>query len=111
VKEHQATLFRVRAPAGLVRTVVNTRDFGLLQVRYGPATCRCRLARTDPRRHPVHLAAPRASSCSAPDSEYAQLPADGETIVGPVAEVPGLYLAVMHSAVTLAPGRGPHGRA
>jgi hypothetical protein len=39
------------------------------------------------------------------------MPADGEPIVGPVAEVPGLYLAVMHSAVTLAPGRGPPGRA
>ena len=34
------------------------------------------------------------------------MPADGEPIVGPVAEVPGLYLAVMHSAVTLAPTMG-----
>jgi glycine/D-amino acid oxidase-like deaminating enzyme len=34
------------------------------------------------------------------------MPADGEPIVGPVAEVPGLYLAVMHSAVTLAPAVG-----
>jgi len=51
-------------------------------------------------------AAPRTSSCSAPGSAYAQLPADGEPIVGPVAEVPGLYLAVMHSAVTLAPAVG-----
>jgi glycine/D-amino acid oxidase-like deaminating enzyme len=34
------------------------------------------------------------------------MPADGEAIVGPVAEVPGLYLAVMHAAVTLAPGVG-----
>jgi hypothetical protein len=31
------------------------------------------------------------------------MPADGEPIIGPVADVPGLYLAVMHSAVTLAP--------
>ncbi|HEU5473781.1 MAG TPA: FAD-dependent oxidoreductase [Actinophytocola sp.] len=30
------------------------------------------------------------------------MPADGEPIIGPVADVPGLYLAVMHSAVTLA---------
>lgn len=34
------------------------------------------------------------------------MPADGEPIVGPVADVPGLYLAVMHSAVTLAPAVG-----
>ena len=34
------------------------------------------------------------------------MPADGEPIIGPVAEVPGLYLAVMHSAVTLAAAVG-----
>ena len=34
------------------------------------------------------------------------MPADGEPIVGPVGEVPGLYLAVMHSAVTLAAAVG-----
>jgi glycine/D-amino acid oxidase-like deaminating enzyme len=31
------------------------------------------------------------------------MPADGEPIIGPVSEVPGVYLAVMHAAVTLAP--------
>jgi glycine/D-amino acid oxidase-like deaminating enzyme len=34
------------------------------------------------------------------------MPADGEPIVGAVAGVPGLYLAVMHAAVTLAPIMG-----
>ena len=34
------------------------------------------------------------------------MPADGEPIVDPVSEVPRLYLAVMHSAVTLAPAAG-----
>jgi glycine/D-amino acid oxidase-like deaminating enzyme len=34
------------------------------------------------------------------------MPADGEPIVGPVAEVPGLYVAVMHAAITLAPAVG-----
>jgi glycine/D-amino acid oxidase-like deaminating enzyme len=34
------------------------------------------------------------------------MPADGEPIVGPVAELPGLYLAVTHSAVTPAPSVG-----
>lgn len=34
------------------------------------------------------------------------MPADGEPIIGPVPEVPGLDLAVMHSVVTLAPAVG-----
>ena len=34
------------------------------------------------------------------------MPADGEPIVGPANDVPGHYLAVMHSAVTLAPAVG-----
>lgn len=34
------------------------------------------------------------------------MPVDGEPIIGPVAEVPGLYVAVLHSAVTLAPAVG-----
>ena len=34
------------------------------------------------------------------------MPADGEPIIGPVAPVPGLYVAVLHAAVTLAPTVG-----
>ena len=34
------------------------------------------------------------------------MPVDGEPIVGPAAQVPGLHLAVMHAAVTLAPAVG-----
>jgi glycine/D-amino acid oxidase-like deaminating enzyme len=34
------------------------------------------------------------------------MPADGEPIIGPVTDAPGLYLAVMHAAVTLAPAVG-----
>jgi glycine/D-amino acid oxidase-like deaminating enzyme len=34
------------------------------------------------------------------------MPADGEPIIGPAPGVPGLYLAVMHAAVTLAPAVG-----
>jgi glycine/D-amino acid oxidase-like deaminating enzyme len=34
------------------------------------------------------------------------MPADGDPIVGPVVEVPGLYVAVTHAAVTLAPAVG-----
>ena len=101
-----ATLFRLRAPAGLVRTVVNTRDFDLRQV----ATDRLLAAADSPERT---LAAVRSTFRGAANVELLStrvgvrpMPADGEPIVGPVAEVPGLYLAVMHSAVTLAPAMG-----
>ena len=101
-----ATLFRLRAPAGLVRTVVNTRDFDLRQV----APDRLLAAADSPERT---LAAVRSTFRGAANVELLStrvgvrpMPADGEPIVGPVAEVPGLYLAVMHSAVTLAPAVG-----
>jgi YD repeat-containing protein len=101
-----ATLFRLRAPAGLVRTVVHNRDFDLRQV----ATNRLLAAADSPERT---LAAVRSTFRGATNVELLDtrvgirpMPADGEPIVGPVAEVPGLYLAVMHSAVTLAPAVG-----
>jgi glycine/D-amino acid oxidase-like deaminating enzyme len=101
-----ATLFRLRAPAGLVRTVVNTRDFDLRQV----AADRLLAAADSPERT---LAAVRSTFRGAANVELLStrvgvrpMPTDGEPIVGPVAEVPGLYLAVMHSAVTLAPAVG-----
>jgi glycine/D-amino acid oxidase-like deaminating enzyme len=101
-----ATLFRFRAPAGLVRTVVNTQDFDLRQV----ATDRIIAAADSPEKT---LAAIRSTFRGAASVELLSarvgarpMPADGEPIVGPVAGVPGLYLAVMHAAVTLAPGVG-----
>jgi glycine/D-amino acid oxidase-like deaminating enzyme len=101
-----ATLFRLRAPAGLVRTVVSTPDFDLRQV----ATDRLHVAADSPERT---LAAVRSTFRGAANVELLStrvgvrpMPADGKPIVGPVADVPGLYLAVMHSAVTLAPAVG-----
>jgi glycine/D-amino acid oxidase-like deaminating enzyme len=101
-----ATLFRFRAPAGLIRTVVHNRDFDLRQV----APDRLAAAADSPERT---RAAVRSTFRGAADVELLSaqvgdrpMPADGEPIVGPVAEVPGLYLAVMHSAVTLAPTMG-----
>jgi glycine/D-amino acid oxidase-like deaminating enzyme len=97
-----ATLFRLRAPAGLVRTVVNTLDFDLRQV----AADRLLAAADSPERT---LAAVRSTFRGAANVELLStrvglrpMPADGEPIVGPVVEVPGLYVAVLHSAVTLA---------
>ena len=101
-----ATLFRLRGPAGLVRTVVNTQDFDLRQV----ATDRLHAAADSPERT---LAAVRSTFRGAANVELLStrvglrpMPADGEPIIGPVADVPGLYLAVMHPAVTLAAAVG-----
>lgn len=96
-----ATLFRFSAPAGLVRTVVNTQDFDLRQV----AADRLIAAADSPERT---LAAIRSTFRGAEDVELLgsrvgarPMPADGDPIIGPVAEVPGLYVAVLHPAVTL----------
>ncbi len=101
-----ATLFRLRAPAGLVRTVVHNGDFDLRQV----APDRLHAAADSPERT---LAAVRSTFRGAAGVELLStrvgvrpMPVDGEPIIGPVAEVPGLYLAVMHSAVTLAAAVG-----
>jgi glycine/D-amino acid oxidase-like deaminating enzyme len=101
-----ATLFRLRAPAGLVRTVIHNRDFDLRQV----APDRLHAAADSPERT---LAAVRSTFRGAANVELLgtrirqrPMPSDGEPIVGPVAEVPGLYLVVMHAAVTLAPSVG-----
>jgi glycine/D-amino acid oxidase-like deaminating enzyme len=101
-----APLFRLRAPADVVRTVIKNRDFDLRQV----APDRLLAAADSPERT---LAAIRGTFRGAANVELLStrvgarpMPADGEPIVGPVAEVPGLYLAVMHSAVTLAPAVG-----
>ncbi len=101
-----ATLFRFSAPAGLVRTLVNTQDFDLRQV----AADRLIAAADSPGRT---LAAVRSTFRGAADVELLSsrvsarpMPADGVPIVGPAADVPGLYLAVMHPAVTLAAAVG-----
>jgi glycine/D-amino acid oxidase-like deaminating enzyme len=106
VEPSPATLFRFRAPAGLVRTVVSTEDFDLRQV--GPD--RIIAAADSPERT---LAAVRSTFRGADGVELLSarvgarpMPADGEPVVGPVAGVPGLYLAVLHAAVTLAPAVG-----
>jgi glycine/D-amino acid oxidase-like deaminating enzyme len=83
-----ATLFRLHAPAGLVRTVVHNQDFDLRQV----ATDRLNAAADSPERT---LAAVRSTFRGAANVELLStragvrpMPADGEPIVGPVAEVP-----------------------
>jgi glycine/D-amino acid oxidase-like deaminating enzyme len=106
VEPSPAPLFGLRAPAGLVRTVLNTEDFDLRQV----AADRLLAAADSPERT---LAAVRSTFRGAGSVELLStrigarpMPADGEPIVGPAADVPGLYVTVMHSAVTLAAAVG-----
>jgi glycine/D-amino acid oxidase-like deaminating enzyme len=106
VEPSPSPLVRLRAPAGLVRAVISTEDFDLRQV----AADRLIAAADSPERT---LAAVRSAFRGAGSVELVgtrigvrPMPADGEPIVGPVADVPGLYLAVMHSAVTLAAAVG-----
>ena len=101
-----ATLFEFRAPADLVRTVVNSQDFDLRQV----APDRLIAAADSPERT---LAAIKSTFRGASSVELLSarvsarpMPADNEPIIGPVAGVPGLYIAVMHAAITLAPTVG-----
>ncbi|GAB3758230.1 NAD(P)/FAD-dependent oxidoreductase [Microlunatus parietis] len=106
VSPSPATLFRFRAPAGLVHRVVNTEHFDLRQVAPD------RLVAAADAAEPT-LAAIRSTFRGADTVELLSarvgerpMPADGEPIIGPVAESPGLYLAVMHAAVTLGPAVG-----
>ena len=106
VEPSPCPLFRLRAPAGLVRTVVNTQYFDLRQV----AADRLIAAADSPERT---VAAVRSTFRGAGNVELLStrvgvrpMPVDGEPIVGPVSQVPGLYVVVLHSAVTLAPAVG-----
>lgn len=104
VEPSPCPLFGLRAPAGLVRTVVNTEDFDLRQV----AGDRLIAAADSARRTVDAVRATFRGEVDLLDTRIGvrPMPADGEPIVGPVAEVPGLYVAVMHAAVTLAPAMG-----
>lgn len=101
-----ATLFGLSAPPDLVRGVVNTQDFDLRQIAPDLLVA----AADSPERT---VAAVRSTFRGADDVQLIStrvsprpMPSDGEPIVGPVAGVPGLYLTVLHAAVTLAPAVG-----
>lgn len=106
VEPSPCPLFGLRAPAGLVRTVIHNQDFDLRQVAPDHLVAAADSAEQT-------LAAVRSSFLGAEDVRLVSrrlgvrpMPADGEPIIGPVADVPGLYVAAMHAAVTLAPAVG-----
>ena len=106
VEPSPCPLFRLRAPAGLVRTVVNTGEFDLRQV--APDRLIAAADSADRTFVAVRSTFRGAESVELLSTRIGArpMPVDGEPIVGPVGDVPGLYLAVMHAAVTLAPAMG-----
>ncbi|MFV0458283.1 MAG: NAD(P)/FAD-dependent oxidoreductase [Actinomycetales bacterium] len=92
----------VSGTTNLVHTVVNTDDFDLRQV----APDQLVAAADSPQQT---LTAIRSTfrdddvELLATQIAVRPMPADGDPIIGPVSDVPGLYVAVMHSAITLAP--------
>lgn len=106
VEPSPATLFEMRAPAGLIRGIVNTQDFDIRQIADDRLIAAAdSLERT--------LAAARSTFRGAEGVEMLgarvgqrPMPVDGEPLIGPVPGAPGLYAAVMHPGVTLAPAVG-----
>jgi glycine/D-amino acid oxidase-like deaminating enzyme len=101
-----ACLVRLEAPPGLVRGIVAGPDFEVREVREG------QLSMTVPRTAGLGVSALRsavrgAEGCRVLDSRIGlrPMPADGPRI-GYVTSDRSLYVAVMHSAVTLAPTVG-----
>jgi glycine/D-amino acid oxidase-like deaminating enzyme len=107
VEPSPCPLHRFRAPAGLVRTLIQYQGyFDLRQVSPDRLIAAADSAERT-------LAAIRSTFRGAEGVELLStrygarpMPVDGEPIIGRVADVPGLYLAVMQAAVTLAPAVG-----
>jgi glycine/D-amino acid oxidase-like deaminating enzyme len=110
-----ALLVRAAAPPGLVRTVVAGPDLEVREVRdgelllageYGGETSRDDLRRsadaTLARLRGIFRGAEQVRLVGV-EVGMRPMPVDGLPLVGPVPGRPGLYLAVMHAGVTLAP--------
>lgn len=111
-----ALLLRITAPAGVVRTIVSSPEIEVREASDGhllvAAThngehTNTELARTA---HEVRhrLTATFTVDVAAVGAIEARvgmrpMPADGLPVIGPLAGIDGVYVAVMHSAVTLAP--------
>ncbi len=113
-----ALLVRLAAPRTVVRTLVDGPDVEVRQggdgelvatVGYDGEVTTADLARVGERT----LEQVRSAFSGTDDLRlrsvrigWRPMPADGEPVVGPLPGVRGVYLAVMHSGVTLAPGVG-----
>ncbi|GAA4216243.1 NAD(P)/FAD-dependent oxidoreductase [Actinocatenispora rupis] len=118
VEPSPAILVRLRAAPGLVRGIVATPalearqlDDGtvLAPVAYGGETDRAALLATAHRVRDRFAAAFAGAGDAEVDSVeigWRPMPADGEPVIGPPPGTDGLYVAVMHSAITLAAAAG-----
>lgn len=118
VQPSPAVLVRLRAAPGLVRTIVASPELEVRQLPdgtllaplgYEGQTSRAALQETAERtRRAVLQYFPGASDVEVVSAEigWRPMPTDGEPIVGAAPGAAGLYLAVMHSAITLAAAVG-----
>ena len=100
-----ARLLRFSGPPGLVRTVVSTPDLDVRQTADGMVLVAVAADAQPPRLEDSFTG---AEELRLVDDRVGMrpMPADGQPIVGPLPSHPGGYLAVMHSAVRLAPEVG-----
>lgn len=118
VESSPAVLVRLRAAPGLVRTIVARPELEvrqradgtlLLPLAYEGQTNRAALQDTaEEARRTLLRYFPGASDVEIVTAEigWRPMPADGEPIVGAAPGTAGLYLAVMHSGITLAAAAG-----
>ena len=118
VSPSPTVLVRLRAPHDLVRRIVAQPDFEVRQqgdgtllvtAPYRGETTRAALdqvARVAQRRVVASFVDADAVEAVSAEVGWRPMPDDGEPVIGHEPGVPGLYLAVMHSAVTLAAAVG-----
>jgi glycine/D-amino acid oxidase-like deaminating enzyme len=118
VQESPALLVRAAAPAGMVKTVLATADFEVREITEGHLVMTAPLG-SDTGSSAVERAAHRAVrllACAFERGHEVRLlgyqlgrrpvPGDRGPIMGGHESLPGLYLAVMHSALCLGPTVG-----
>lgn len=118
VEPSPAVLVRLRATPGLVRTIAATPSLEVRQLddgtvlaptTYGGETDRAALLETAYRvrdRFAASFAGADDTEVVSAEIGWRPMPTDGEPIIGPLAGVRGLYVTVMHSAITLAAAVG-----
>ncbi|HVK23828.1 MAG TPA: FAD-dependent oxidoreductase [Actinokineospora sp.] len=118
VKPSPAILVRLRAAPGLVRTIIATPSLEARQLddgmvlapaAYGGETDQAALLRTARRvrdRFASSFAGAGGTKVVSVEIGRRPMPADGEPIIGRPAGTQGLYITVMHSAITLAAAVG-----
>ncbi|MFD1719041.1 NAD(P)/FAD-dependent oxidoreductase [Georgenia deserti] len=118
VEPSPAVLVRLRAAPGLVRTIAATPSLEVRQLddgtvlaptAYGGEMDRAALLATARRvrdRFVASYAGASGTEILSAEIGWRPMPSDGEPIIGRPTDVQGLYITVMHSAVTLAAAAG-----